>query len=1005
MKFLKLNKITYSALLLLSSLHSKAQKTEIRTNNIAAFHHAVELYNSKAYATAQQEFEKITVKTKGHKTLQSDANYYDAMCAIKLSQANADQKVLDFVANHPYSNKKEKAYLNVGNHYFSNRKAAHALKWYQRVNPDFLNQYDKDELNYKMGYALLVSNYVKDAKKKFATLLGNPLYGNDARYYYGYISYKEENFGEAEDNLSKLADNATYKSKANYYLLDMSFKGGKFEKSIQIGEKILATADKKEHSNIAKIIGESYFNLSRYREAIPYLTAYKGKNGKWKNTDYYYLGYAYYKQKDYVNAVKNFNKIIGAENLVAQNAYYHLGECYLKLDKKPEALNAFKNASEMGFEPKINEGATLNYAKLSYEEGNPYETVPNVLKSFLTKYPSSTNAPEIKNLLITSYLYQKDFQGALDYLAKNKSPENNTLANEISLYRGIQLFNEEHYKKANPHFLIAADSQDKSIKDKAMYWMAESDYLLGEYENAIDEFLAVKNNTIAEAKHINYNIGYSYFKLKKYGKAATFFKKFLEQQSDDIDTNNDALHRLGDSYYASKDYTNATKIYKKIISEGRTGADYAQYQKAMSNGFLGNNQEKIKDLLAIVSNYPSSKLQDDALFQLASTYTATGKTSKAHGIYNKLITKHPKSSYVPSALLRDGLLFYNNNNNLKALSKYKEVVAKYPNSNEAKQAVTNAKKVYVDIGKVNEYATWVKNIDFVNVSNADLDNATYESAENKFLDNNVTKAITGFTGYLKNFPNGLHVLQAHFYLGKLYINNKQPNKALTHYNYVVSKGKNDFSEEALAKLAQLYLEKENWTSAIPILQRLETEANNNKNTLFAQSNLMKGLYEKKQYAEAVKYAEKVLSNPKIASDVDSDAKIIIARCAIQTKDFETAEEYYIIVSETATGKLKAESLYYQALFAHERKEYAESNTIVQDLIANYATYKYWGVKSYIIMAKNYYELKDAYQATYILKNIIKNFTQYKDLIEEATNELRTIQNKEAKTNASVNPRN
>lgn len=1005
MKFIKLKKHHLTCCLLFSLLSAYAQRTEIQTNKIAKFHHAVELYNSKAYTTAQQEFEKVTLETTGYETLQSDAAYYVAMCAIKLAQANADQKVLDFVANHPYSNKKQKAFLNVGNHYFSNRKAAHALKWYQKVTPDFLNQYDKDELNYKMGYALLVSNYVKDAKKKFATLLGNPLYGDDARYYYGYISYKEENFGEAENNLSKLADNATYKSKANYYLLDMSFKGGKFEKSIQIGERILPTADKKEHSTISKIIGESYFNLGRYREAIPYLTAYKGKNGKWKNTDYYYIGYAYYKQKDYVNAVKNFNKIIGAENLVAQNAYYHLGECYLKLNKKLEALNAFKNASEMGFEPKINEGAALNYAKLSYEEGNPYESVPSVLKGFLAKYSTSTSAPEIKKLLITSYLYQKDFQGALDYLAKNKSPENNTLANEISLYRGIQLFNEEQYKKANPHFLIAADSQDKDIKDKAMYWMAESDYLLGDYQSAINEFLAVKNNTIDEAKNSNYNIGYAYFKLKQYSNAATYFKKFLDQQVDDIDTNNDALSRLGDSYYASKNYTDAIKTYDKIISEGGTSADYAQYQKAMSNGFLGKNQEKIKNLIASISQYPDSKLKDDALFQLASTYTILGKNSKAHRTYNQLITNHPKSSYVPNALLRDGLLFYNKNNSQKALSRYKEVVAKHPNSNEAKQAVANAKKVYVDIGKVNEYASWVKNIDFINVSNADLDNATFESAENKFLENDISKAIAGFTNYNKNFPNGLHALQAHFYLGKLYLNNKEPNKALPHYKYVVSKGQNDFSEESLAKLAQLHLEKEEWKNAIPILQRLEIEANDTKNILFAQSNLMKGLYEQQQYVDAVKYAEKVLSNPKIASDVDADAKIIIARCAIQTKDFETAKEYYTIVNETATGKLKAESLYYQSLFTHENKEYEESNTIIQDLIANYSKYKYWGVKSYIIMAKNYYKLKDAYQATYILENIIKNFTQYKDVIEEATNELRTIQNKEAKTNASINTKN
>ena len=57
------------------------------------------------------------------------------------------------------------------------------------------------------------------------------------------------------------------------------------------------------------------------------------------------------------------------------------------------------------------------------------------------------------------------------------------------------------------------------------------------------------------------------------------------------------------------------------------------------------------------------------------------------------------------------------------------------------------------------------------------------------------------------------------------------------------------------------------------------------------------------------------------------------------------------------------------------------------------------------MAKNYYELKDAYQATYILDNIIKNFTQFKDLVEEAKNELSKIKSKEAKTNESINSQN
>ncbi|TDQ30158.1 tetratricopeptide repeat protein [Tenacibaculum caenipelagi] len=983
-----------------------AQQTAINYDINANFHKATRLYNNKAYAASQVLFREVSNNSEKHHSLKADADYYDAMCAIKLQQDDADDRVMQFVENYPYNNKKEKAFLNVGNYYFANRKAAHSLKWYQKVNEKLLNQEERDELNYKMGYALLVSNYLKDAKSHFQALLGNPIYGNDARYYYGFIAYKQENFGEAEDNLSQLANDATYQAKANYYILDISFKAGRFDKSIQIGKRLLETSkDPKEVSEISKIVGESYFNLKKYEKAIPYLKEYKGKNGRWTNTDYYYLGYAYYQQKDYETAISNFNKIIGGNNKVAQNAYYHLAECYLELGKKLEALNAFKNASEMDFDAKITESASLNYAKLSYEEGNPYESVPDVLKGFLTKYPTSPNTAEISNLLVTSYLHQQDYQGALDFLKTSETPESKSIINEVSLYRGIQLFNENKITEAKPYFINATKSENVIIHNKGAYWLAETEYSLGNYQNALEYFLSVTDKEISEAKMLNYQIGYTNFKLKSYPNAAKYFQQFLEQNLDDNGLNDDASNRLGDAFYASKSYTNAINAYNKVIQEGGLGADYAQYQTAMSNGFLGKNDVKIKDLETLINEYEGSQLKDDALFQLATTYTTIDNTSKAQKTYERLLANYPTSNYVPNVLLRQGLLYYSKNNNRKAIEKYKEVVAKHPNSNEARQAVTNIKNVYIDLGKVDEYATWVKNVSFANVTNAELDNATYQSAENKFLENNNAKAIEGFNKYLQAFPNGINVLKAHFYLAQAYNNTKLFDNAIPHYTYVMKQSKSEFTEESLTKLANIYLEKQDWNNGILVLQQLEKDANYPQNIIFAQSNLMKGYYKKNDYSNAITYAEKVLTKEKLDTNIAEDAKIILARSSFKNNDFLTAEEYFNEASKKATGELKAECLYYNAFFLHENKEYEASTKAVQDLIANYSSYKYWGVKSYIIMAKNYYALKDAYQATYILENIIKNFTQYKDVIEEAKNELRTIKNKEAKTNESVTTQN
>jgi hypothetical protein len=56
------------------------------------------------------------------------------------------------------------------------------------------------------------------------------------------------------------------------------------------------------------------------------------------------------------------------------------------------------------------------------------------------------------------------------------------------------------------------------------------------------------------------------------------------------------------------------------------------------------------------------------------------------------------------------------------LNKFKIVVTEYPKTPEALEAVSTARLIYVDTGRVDEYANWVRTLDFVAVTDADLDN-------------------------------------------------------------------------------------------------------------------------------------------------------------------------------------------------------------------------------------------------------------------------------------------
>ena len=145
----------------------------------------------------------------------------------------------------------------------------------------------------------------------------------------------------------------------------------------------------------------------------------------------------------------------------------------------------------------------------------------------------------------------------------------------------------------------------------------------------------------------------------------------------------------------------------------------------------------------------------------------------------------------------------------------------------------------------------------------------------------------------------------------------------------------------------------------------------------------------------------VLKNRKLEDRIKSDAHIIIARSAIKTNNLEKARIAYKKVEKIATGKLKSEALYYDAYFENKDGSYRISNQKIQKIAADYAAYKYWGAKGLTLMATNYYELKDAYQATYILESVLKKFSEFDDVVEEATNELNRIKTEEAKTNESI----
>ena len=981
-----------------------AQKTAVYSNEAVNFQSALSLYNARQYQSAQLLFKSVE-STTNDAFLKSNAAYYTANCAVRLNQSNAELLVESFVEQYPSSTKRNSAFYEVANYYFENAKYAYARKWFEKVDRASISKSNMESFYFKYGYSLYATKNYKAAISYLKKVETSKTYGSQAKYYIGFMAYEGDDYDQATVYFDQVAETDAYKDNLSYYQADLNFKLGKFETAIELASAQLDKSSAEEVSELSKIIGESYFNLQKYSDAIPYLEAYKGKKGRWNHTDYYQLGYAFYKQNEFQNAISEFNKIIEGSNAIAQNAYYHLAESYINLQKKQEALNAFRNASEMDFNTNIQEDAWLNYAKLSYEIGNPYQSTPEVLSHFLKRYPKSAFRTEIESLLIDSYMTSNNFKAALALLENKSKASHKEAYQKVTFFRALELYNEADYAGAKELLERSlAVSLDPVITARATYWKAESEYQLSNFKPALNGFLDFQNNTtsaqLEEFKNLEYQLAYTYFKQKQYPNAIKAFQSFISSQPSDLVVLNDAFLRLGDSYFVSKQYSPGIDAYQEALKIAQIELDYATFQIAVSHGYLGQTSDKIKKLDKVLK-FKSSYLKDQALFELANTYANQGKPKKALQNYSQLISRFPKSSLVSKALLRKGLIQYNQGTNQAALQSFNKVAVQYPSTPEAFQAISSSRSIYIDLGQVDTYATWIKTLKYVGVTDGELDDATYEAAEKQYLDMNTSKAIELFNRYISGFPNGKQLVKAHFYLAELYHKSNLAENALPHYAFVNQQSTNEFTESALLKSSEIVLASKTYTKALSLLSRLELEAKNPQNRLYAQSNLMKSHFQLEDYDAAIRYADLILENSKTDDYIKSDAYIIIARAAMKTANETKAREAYAQVKMISTGEMAAEAQFFEAYFKSSDGAYEASNASVQYLIKNYSSYKYYAAKGLIIMAKNFQALEDVFQSTYILENVIQNFSEFEEVVNEAQLELDKIKTEAAKTNSSV----
>ena len=926
--------------------------------------------------------------------------------ALRMNYVGTDKMLEQFKTDYPNSNETSSIDFDVANYYFNNEKYRYALKWFTRVSENQVPKLDIPEYNFNKGYTLFSAKRFKQAKSYLEKVKNNKTFESDAHYYLGHIAYQLEDFDEAEAQFSNIS-NPSQKENLSYFQADMNFRLGRFEQAIEFGKLFLSKASKDQISEISKIIGESYFNLEAYKDAILYLETYNGKKGTWENIDFYQLGYAHYMQQNYEKAIGQFNKIIENKNALAQNAYYYLADCYLKTNQKSAAQNAFKSASKMNFDSVIKEDASLNYAKLSYDIGNPYEESPKVLLEFLETFPKNEQAELIGELLINSYTKSGNYAAALQILEDKSGYKNNETLQRVLILKAVEDFKIGLYSQSSEFFQKAIKiKENKTLGAFGLYWLGRSEYERSRFNNSLDIFKKFKKHpervNIKDNARLSYDMGYIYFKLREYTHALQYFSEFnLVNDSFNRSFQRDTFLRMGDCQFALKQYWPALEYYNTAIALNPQRGSYAMFQKAMSYGFVDRNSKKIETLIALVQTYSRDPLLDDSIFELASSYSREGNSDQSLASYDLLLSKYKNSPYIPRAILNKGLILYNKEQYGEAKGVLEDLVIKYRLDPVAQQAVRTLREIAVDQSEVNAFTKWVKEKRLNTFTDIELETTAFTSAEKQFLDGNTNTAERLLKEYIEIYPKGTFGNPAQFYLAEIYFEKESFIKAFPFYKFIVDQQISSFTEKSLVRIVTLLKKEERLSDAIDYLEKLDQIASFEENKRFAKLNLMQAYYAKNEFEKTLEASNSVLEIENLGTSLEWDATLLKARSALVLKDSLMASEAYEQLEQVSQKEYAAEALFYKAEYLLNKKKYKTSITIIEKIAGGRGQSGIWNAKALLLLAKNYYALEDSFQAIFVLESVSENFKVYPEITNEALGLLKVYRTSAAEENRSI----
>lgn len=929
---------------------------------------------------------------------------YMLVCAdYALGHAGRMEMIRRYLATYPDTPHANRLNAMLASAYFhqGNYKKCRALL--EACELYLLDDEERDACTYRMGVSCLKAGDLQEAAVWFRTLEGvSSSYRNDARYHLAYIDYARGNYAEALPVFLSLQEDAKYSELVPYYIADIYLQRRAYAQAEEMAASCLASGKEPADAlEMWRIQGMAQYHQAKYRLAAGALKKYCSQAASPGRDTWYALAMSDYRLGQYADAAAMFAHAAGGEDMLSQNALLHRGLSLLQVGDKLHARMAFEQASSLSFDLRVTEEALYNYALCIHETAySPFDESVTVFERFLNEFPTSAYAGKVSDYLVEVYMNTRSYEAALNSIAKIEHPDSRILkAKQRILFQlGTQSFANARFEESVDYFKrsLQLGRYDVQTKADAFYWLGETCYRLEKYGEAVQNLRSYLNSTLDKAAEMHalayYTLGYIRFKAKDYEAARSDFSQALQLSLlADKAVLADIHNRIGDCDFHARRFAEAQQNYSEALQLDASLGDYSLYQEAFVLGLQKDYLGKVHLLNKLASDFPHSQYLDDAYYERGRAYVMMEDNGRAIASYKELLARYPESAMARRAAGEIGLLYYQDDNYEEAIKAYKEVILSYPGSEEARMAQRDLKSIYVDLNKVDAYASFVDSIPGgANFEASERDSLTYMAAEKMYTRQKYAEARESFLRYLQAFPDGAFSIDAHYYIGLMDYNSRRYASSLQHFEKILAFPDNKYSENAMAMAAEVLFDSGDYRRALSVYKQLAGKASASERRIAGWTGALRCAYALNDVEETISSATRLLNESKLPPELANEAHYYRAKVYWENERARDAVADLKYLSGDTRNNYGAEAKYLLAQAYFDSGDLAGAEKEVLDYIEISTPHAYWLARSFVLLSDIYLRQGRGLEAKQYLLSLQQNYHADDDIagmIEERLEKL------------------